>query len=268
MTNIFWNSYISANVTVDRKVFLHFFCYFNHLTILCMRKWCIYALCAWCCSSFKSNFDVLLSIFYQKLKRKRERGKGLSMCVISKDQGWGVERGHIISSSKCSSAENTSAIYLPQQRENSCEERENISVWGERQGCLWCLEALLDDWSSAVVKNRLLQQLLHRLLSLACSIPPPISVCPLSLKHTHIHTQATACFQPIASPAASFPFSSLSPLFPFSSLNPRKHGKTDPISLCSSFHQPQQLLSPSFSVSLTRFPFLFHPLLMMYLFFI
>lgn len=100
----------------------------------------------------------------------------------------------------------TSAIYLPQQRENSCEQRENISMWVCEERESYCLKVLLDDWSSAVVKNRLLQQLLHRLLSLACSASP----LSQSLSLTHTHTHDTACFQPTASSVASFPFSSLS----------------------------------------------------------
>lgn len=168
---------------------------------LCFMLWLFY---------IRFRCVVQVSIFLsenKEKKRKREKEKGLLMCVISKDQSWGVERGHIISSSKCSSTERH-IRHLPTtaKREQLWAEREyqHVSVWGKRK--LLCLKVLLDDWSSAVVKNRLLQQLLHRLLSLACSASP----LSQSLSLTHTHTHDTACFQPTASSVASFPFSSLS----------------------------------------------------------
>lgn len=156
---------------VYRKVLLQCFGYFHHLTMttVCINDVFVHSLLhvaavlhqiSMCCSVY----------FYRKIKRKREKEKGLLMCVISKDQSWGVERGHIISSSKCSSTERH-IRHLPStaKREQLWAERkyQHVSVWGKRK--FLCLKVLLDDWSSAVVKNRLLQQLLHRLLSLACS---------------------------------------------------------------------------------------------------
>ncbi len=239
----FWNSCIS--------VILQYFCHFNHLTILCVGE--SYTLCLML-RLFYIKLWCILSIIYQKIKRKGYQ------CVLYQRTRAEVLRGDIsFHLQSAPQLKDTSAIYLPQQRESSCEERARISACEERERErerereILCLKALLDDWSSAVVKNRLLQQLLHRLLSLACSIPP-LSLSVLSLSHIYTHT--SHCLFPI------YCFSSCIFLFSFPSfslLNPRKHGKTNPILHCSLFHQPQQQLLLSFLVSNTRFPFLLYP---------
>ncbi len=131
MTNVFWNSCISANVSVfsDFAIFLPFqsinytvFEWIVHLCTLCLMLRQFYIKC-WC-------FEHILS----ENKEKEKKEKRLSMCVISKDKGWGVERGHIISSSKCSSTERH-IRHLPTtaKREQLWREREYQRVRRERE---------------------------------------------------------------------------------------------------------------------------------------